>query len=261
MLFLYLLTSTHGTIAGVFRLPDGYASEDLGWKPERVSKGFAELFRNGLANRCETTKWAWVIDHLAWNPLDNPNQRKAAAKCALQIPDQCSWKQVFARACGESLGLQAAPNDEPIGNGSETLSEPVTGTGAGTVAIAGTVEETSSTAKLPTCPVKDVIKLFVKAVPELPKPRPEFWAKSKSADAMRDRWKWVLTESKESGERYATTSADALAWFERFFARVAESDFLTGRNGAWRGCDLGWLMRPDNFRKVVEGNYLEKRAA
>ena len=57
LLALYLMTCHHSTIAGVFRLPDGYISEDLGWVPERVSKGFAELLAKGFANRCETTKW------------------------------------------------------------------------------------------------------------------------------------------------------------------------------------------------------------
>lgn len=118
-----------------------------------------------------------------------------------------------------------------------------------------------SAAKLPACPVRDLIKLFVDAVPELPRPRPELWAKSKAADAMRARWAWILKERRDDGERYATTGDEALAWFAKFFGRVAASEFLTGRNGAWTKCDLGWLMQPDNFRKVVEGNYTERQAA
>ena len=78
-LAMYLLTCPHGTIAGVFRLPDGYACEDLQWDSERVKKGFAELFQNGFANRCETTKWVWIAKHFEWNPPENPNQKKAAA--------------------------------------------------------------------------------------------------------------------------------------------------------------------------------------
>ena len=36
MLALYLLTCPHATIAGVFRLPDGYACEDLQWSAETL---------------------------------------------------------------------------------------------------------------------------------------------------------------------------------------------------------------------------------
>lgn len=120
MLALYLLTSPHSNITGVFRLPDGYAMEDLNWTPERVSKGFLELFRKGFANRCETTKWVWISKHLEWNQPENPNQRKAAKKIALSIPDECVWKLDFMRVWGESLGISA----EEFGNPSETVSEP-----------------------------------------------------------------------------------------------------------------------------------------
>lgn len=119
-LALYLLTCSHGTIVGACRLPDGYVCEDLRWKPERVAKGFAELFRKGFANRCETTKWAWICKFLDWNQPDNPNQWKAARKIVAQIPDQCSWKPsflaIFARAAGD-------PPPENT-NGSGTVSEP-----------------------------------------------------------------------------------------------------------------------------------------
>lgn len=120
-LAMYLLTCPHGTIAGVFRLPDGYASEDLQWDAKRVREGFAELLKNGFANRCETTKWVWVVKHLEWNPPENPNQRKSAAKVAMQIPDGCAWKADFMRVCGESLGVELAPQS----NGSETVPKPL----------------------------------------------------------------------------------------------------------------------------------------
>ena len=67
-----------------------------------------------------------------------------------------------------------------------------------------------------------------------------------------------MTAKKKNGDRYATTKDEALAWFSRFFGYVATSDFLSGRNGKWTACDLGWLMKADNFTKVVQGNYDNK---
>jgi len=116
-LVMYLLTCPHGTIAGAFRLPDGYACEDLQWSSERVSKGFAELLDKGFANRCETTKWVWIIKHFEWNPLENPNQRKAALKVATLVPEECAWKQDYMRVCGPFMGVDNPPNPNP----SETL--------------------------------------------------------------------------------------------------------------------------------------------
>ena len=119
-LAMYLLTAPHGTIAGVFRLPDGYACEDLQWSSERVKEGFDELFRNGFANRCETTKWVRVIKHFEWNPPENPNQRKSVAKIAAQVPDECCWKRSFHSESGHFWG--AEPEKKP--NPSRTLPEP-----------------------------------------------------------------------------------------------------------------------------------------
>lgn len=119
---------------------------------------------------------------------------------------------------------------------------------------------TLSPAKLPTCPHETLIDLFGKHLPTLPQPKKELW-QGKNAEAMRTRWKWVLTAKKKSGEQYATTTEEAADWFSRFFAHVSKSEFLTGANGKWMGCDLGWLMKADNFTKVVQGNYDNKGEA
>lgn len=117
MLALYLMTSPHTTITGTFRLPDGYAREDLGWSSQRVAEGFEELFRNGFANRCETTKWVWICKHLEWNPPENPNQRKSAVKVVASIPDECCWKGAFLRDSGPLIGIENA-------NPCETVTKP-----------------------------------------------------------------------------------------------------------------------------------------
>lgn len=114
--------------------------------------------------------------------------------------------------------------------------------------------------KLPTCPHETLIDLFVEHLPTLPHPKKELW-NGKNAEAMRTRWKWVLSAKKSGGQRYAETRDEAVAWFGRFFAYVAKSDFLSGASGKWTGCDLGWLMKADNFTKVVQGNYDNKGTA
>jgi hypothetical protein len=128
-LALYLLTCQHNTIAGAFRLPDGYICEDMQWPAERVAKGFGELFGKGFANRCETTKWVYIAKHLEWNLPENPNQWKAARKIVSQIPAECGWlpefKKIFAVAAGDELPKPANP--------SETVSKPEAVTGAVTV--------------------------------------------------------------------------------------------------------------------------------
>jgi hypothetical protein len=117
-----------------------------------------------------------------------------------------------------------------------------------------------STAKPPTCPHRAILDLYAKHLPMLPQPKPELWAGQREKN-LASRWKWLLTKTKTTGARYATNEAEGLAWFDRFFAYVAKSDFLTGRDGRWTNCDLGWLVNAENFAKVVQGNYENREAA
>jgi predicted transcriptional regulator len=47
----------------------------------------------------------------------------------------------------------------------------------------------------------------------------------------------------------------ALWPFEVLFDHASKSDFLSGRNGSWKGCNFDWLMKQANFVKTIEGNY------
>lgn len=91
----YLLTSAHTTICGAFRLPDGYAIEDLGWPIDRINQTLLELSRNGFAERCESTKWVVIYKFLEWNPPQNENQWKAVFKKASEVPKQTVWRNGF----------------------------------------------------------------------------------------------------------------------------------------------------------------------
>lgn len=137
MLALYLLTCSHGTIAGVCRMPDGYAAEDLKWTSGRVSKGFEELFTKGFATRCDATKWVWVAKFLQWNPPENPNQWKAVWKVVGQIPTQCVWRADFLRNLAVLSGTEPPPESNPC----ETLSEPFRNLSSISTATASQQEE------------------------------------------------------------------------------------------------------------------------
>lgn len=117
------------------------------------------------------------------------------------------------------------------------------------------------TEKIPACPQIALIDLFGSTLVELPQPKPELWVNGKNAAAMASRWKWLLTAKRRSGQRYATNHAEAMDWFGRFFTHVSESDFLMGRNDAAFKCSLGWLVKAENFEKVVQGNYKNQGSA
>lgn len=258
-LALYLLTCQHGTIAGVFRVPDGYVCEDLQWTVERVSKGFEELYLKGFANRCETTKWVQIIKHFKWNLPENPNQIKAVLKQASHIPDDCVWKLDFMRVCEGLSGKKDKPFDNPL----ETLSKPVTVTVTvdkeAKASLSGSSNPTDAdqkTTKAPICPIDGLIDLYEKTLPSMPRVRRSLFKTGKNGTAMRQRWAWVMTSMHERGDRAGTRLAETVeqgvAWFERYFAYVSDSKFLTE---SFAACDLGWLLAKENFEKVLSGRY------
>jgi len=120
-------------------------------------------------------------------------------------------------------------------------------------------EEKSKQDKAPivACPHIEILELYANILPSLPQPHQELWEGSARAKALRERWIWLLTTKKKTGERYATTKEEGLEWFGRFFAYVSASDFLMGRAGKW-SCDLGWLVKAENFAKVMAGNFENK---
>ena len=60
-----------------------------------------------------------------------------------------------------------------------------------------------------------------------------------------NRRKFTKARYKEAG------SVDEL---RRVFELVRESDFLSGRSGAWQA-NFDWIIKPANFQKIREGNY------
>ena len=43
--------------------------------------------------------------------------------------------------------------------------------------------------------------------------------------------------------------------FDELFTRVQNSDFLSGKNGKWYGCNFDWILKPDNLKKILSGAY------
>lgn len=138
-----------------------------------------------------------------------------------------------------------------VGNGDVTLQKrPVEAE-----AEADKEENTSVSSKLPTCPHLQILSLYSETLPTLPQPRIWEGAREKNLAA---RWRWVLSDLKAKGK--PCEADDGLDFFRRLFGYVAESDFLTGRAGDW-SADLGWIVKAENFAKILQGNYENKEKA
>jgi uncharacterized protein YdaU (DUF1376 family) len=107
-----------------------------------------------------------------------------------------------------------------------------------------------SEAGLPPCPHQKVIDLFHELLPELPKVI--VWNKTREG-LLRARWKEAAAEKKWKSQE------EGIEHFREFFGFVRKSKFLMGKT-AVNGrrpfeCELEWLIRPNNWVKVIEGKY------
>ena len=68
----------------------------------------------------------------------------------------------------------------------------------------------------------------------------------------------MVTVTDNQSRRYAVNEATELlqgVTFDELFERVQQSDFLTGRNGKWYGCNFDWIIQPDRLKKILSGAY------
>jgi hypothetical protein len=73
---------------------------------------------------------------------------------------------------------------------------------------------------------------------------------------------WPKRRSQALNARIAERLADGKAaseitYWRGFFETVAASDFLSGKTTGFRP-SLEWLLKPENFLKVIEGNYANR---
>jgi hypothetical protein len=103
--------------------------------------------------------------------------------------------------------------------------------------------------KIPACPHQEIISLYHEFLPASPGIRD--WTPARAAHL---RARWNEDQKRQNME-----------WWKKFFAYVAESDFLTGRvssNGRKPfTASLEWLVKAENFAKVREGRYHNEGSA
>lgn len=121
LLAAYLICGPHTTMLGCFRLPAGYITEDLGWPEKKAKTTLAELFQNGFIGYDQKTSWIHIRNFLTWNPLENPNQGKAAEKQFEQLPD---WLSLKADVAFQLLKYASRLREE-FRNSLETLWQPL----------------------------------------------------------------------------------------------------------------------------------------
>ena len=269
-------------------------AEELNWDQEAFDEAFREVSDKGMAKADFKARLVWLPKAIQHNKPESPNVVRGW-RVELDLLPECDLKSEAIKGIREALVLLGAPYVEAFDevlSGKKKDSEKDGGkpsrkpsakampnqeqeqeqeqdkeeANASLSASPQQTEPDEPEDGVPPCPFDKLIDSYKKHLPELPDVRRSLFAGGKNGKAMRSRWRWVLTAKHERGprigERLAESAQDGVAWFDRYFAYVADSDFLTGKSGAFTGCDLGWLVNAANFEKVLSGKYhAEKREA
>ena len=266
---MYLLTSPHANMIGVFRCPIIYMAHETGSPIEGASKGLQTLVEGGFCSYDEDEELVWVHNmakHQIGDELAAADKRVKSIQKQYENLPECRIKQGFYEKYKAAFNLaKNGKNTKPLPSPSEAPSKPGTGTGAGAEYKSAKADTQKADKQLDAaaatgtpsqqhagqhdfCPHNDIIALYAKKLPMGTQVRE--WTAARH-QMLKARWR-------EKPER------QSLDWWEHFFGYVAESDFLTGKVSS-RGSSpftvsLPWLCKSENFAKVLEGTYENKRA-
>jgi uncharacterized protein YdaU (DUF1376 family) len=202
--------------------------------------------------RLEEFKRAWLkvapkfqtVDGQLSNVRLESERRKAEAQRARRR----AGAEETNRKRWASESLSDAPSDSLSDAPSESPSvSPPTPTPTPTPTSSDSPKNLSRTgARYAALPLHTaIVALYHELLPAMPKVKVWTDRRRKSLDArIRER----VSEGKP---------ADQPQYWRGFFEQVAASEFLTGRTGTWQA-DLEWLIRPENFAKVIEGRYANR---
>jgi len=101
------------------------------------------------------------------------------------------------------------------------------------------IKDTSQESKIPPCPHEKIIDLYHQTLPELQSVNKTLWKGSKREKDLTARWR--QNEEFRKGEFWG--------WY---FKSVKQSAFHMGENDRQWKADIGWLIKKDNFIKMVE---------
>lgn len=97
LVWFFCLTNPRGTMLGIAVQGQSDMAEFLGWSVKRFREPFRELLAKRLIEYHETTRTLYLPNFLKYNPIENENQAKSAAKLVDEIPENSPYLQTVKR--------------------------------------------------------------------------------------------------------------------------------------------------------------------
>lgn len=279
LLALYLMTSPHANMIGVFHCPILYMAHETGMPIEGATKGLTRLIEADFCTYNEEDEVVWVHEmsaHQVGERLSLKDKQCLGVQRQYDCIAQTQIQQGFYARYASDYHLKKR-DEKPQENTSpfQAPSKPLRSQEQEqeqeqevNPRLSPRVSESQKSAipdkspgegekidPVPLCPQKEILDLYAQHLPMLIQPR--VWDGARE-QLLRNRWR---TLSKPNGvTKGYVTQSEGLAFFEKFFGYVAKSPTLTNGiprkegGGVWQP-DLPWLLKAENFAKVVEGKY------
>jgi hypothetical protein len=259
LLALYLMTSPHANMIGVFHCPVMYMAHETGMAIEGASKALRRLEEIDFCTFDADEEMVWVREMAAHQVGErlSPKDKQVIGiqRQYEQLPEGQIRRGFLARYVDDyhlPRPMDQEANDtspmeapsEPLGSQEQEQEQEQE------VNNKGARAPVASLPAADPCPHQEIIAAYHEMLPTCTPVR--VWNDQRKG-LLRQRWR-------EEAKR------QRVEWWQKFFAYVAQSRFLTGQADCQPGrepfvADLEWLIKPQNFAKVIEGKYHREEAA
>lgn len=257
LLYIYLFTCPHTNNLGIVESTRRKIAYETGLSLTEVNNLIGKFENDGKIVCDQERNLIFVTRFVRHQSSTSPLLMKGLKKIAVLIPSEkiaravcILYPQVFGVDINDSDMVSI-----PYADGKYTLSIP-----SAEFRIVNyefgirNVEVEAGKPAVPNCPHKEIIQAYHEQLPTLP--RVKVWNKEREAH-LQARWRERLAQGK-----YSTTE-EGIAYWTRLFQHVNDCPWLMGqitpRDGKPFFADLAWLVKPENFAKLIEGKY-DRRA-
>lgn len=256
---LYLMTSPHANMLGLYYVPKTFIAHETGLGMEGALKGLHGCIDAGFCLYDDDSEMVWVVEMARFQIADQLKDKDLRIKgvqneydSLTENPYLAAFFDMYADAfCmtskrGDFARLEA-PSKPLVSQEQEQEQEqeeikPLVPGDAGD--LLGD-QQILRSAK-PTCPHQEIIDLYHEILPQCPRVRD--WTTSRQTH-LRARWNEDLRRQN-------------LDYWRRLFEYIETCDFLVGRSGKTPFfADLEWIVTSKNFTKIREEKYANRSPA
>ena len=289
MVSLYLMTSPHSNMLGLYYQAIPYIAYETGLGEEGARKGLQSCIDVGFCAYDPDSEMVWIYEMAKWQVAEQLKASDHRCKGIQRYYDalpECPFLEPFFDRYAEAFHLtRRREKSNPMQQSLMLVGQapyqaprkPTTTTTATTTATKETdklslVSSRPKTAERPAvldlgippgkppdgppaCPHLAILALWREVLPECPQHLPSQW-KGTRADHLRARWRETAVEKSWTDE------GQGLVYLRKLFVWCRQSQFLSGKIPPRQGhkqfeFELAWLVNPTNWAKVLEGKYHE----